>query len=92
MLIFVQVYMTIDKMLCLFKSLGTGRTNESNRINKKEALCIWRKVLLKSSAPEVMTCHQKQVHQKHLIRSKITRNWSSSEDERLKASKVVQRI
>jgi len=41
------------------------------------------------SALEVMTCHHKQVHQKHLIRSKITRSWSSSEDERLKTSKVV---
>jgi len=49
--------------------------------------CCWSQ-----SAPEVMTCHQKQVHQKHLIRSKITRSWSSSEDEGLKASKVVQRI
>jgi len=92
MLIFVQVYKIIDKILCLLKSLDTGRTNESNGINKKETLCIWRKVLQKSSAPEVMTCHQKQVHHKHLIRSKITRSWSSSEDERLKASKVVQMI
>jgi len=49
--------------------------------------CFWSQ-----NAPEVMTCHQKQVHQKHLIRSKITRSWSSLEDERLKASKVIQRI
>jgi len=47
---------------------------------------------LKKSVPEVMTCHHKQVHQKNLIRSKITRSWSSSEDERLKSSKVVHRI
>jgi len=39
-----------------------------------------------------MTCHQKQVHQKRLIRSKISRSWSSSEDERLRGSKVVQWI
>jgi len=32
--------------------------------------------------------HQKQFHQK----LKITRSWSSSEDERLKASKAVQWI
>jgi len=38
MLIFVQVYMTIDKKFN--ESLGTGRTNESNGINKKEAFCI----------------------------------------------------
>jgi len=52
---------------------------------------------LKTSAPEVKVLlkwwrHQKHVHQKHLNRSKITRSWSSSEDERLKASKAVQRI
>jgi len=49
------------------------------------------------SAPEVKVLrkwwrHQKQVHQKRLIRSKIFRSWSSSEDERLKASKAAQRI
>jgi len=44
------------------------------------------------SDPEVMMCHQKQVHQKHLIRRRITRSWSSSEDERLKSSKPVKRI
>jgi len=52
---------------------------------------------LKTSAPKVKVLlkwwrHQKQVHQKHLIRSKITRSWSSLEHERLKASKDVQRI
>jgi len=62
-------------------SLGTGRTNESNGINKKEALCIWSQVLLKSSASEVMTSseassseapHQKQNHQK-MKESKLQR-------------------
>jgi len=57
------------------------------KLYASEEKCSWSK-----SAHEVMTCHQKQVHQKHLIRSKITRSWRSSEDERLKASKVVQWI
>ena len=49
MLIFVQVYRTINKKFVSTWSLGTGRTNESNRINKvNEAECIWRLVLLKS--------------------------------------------
>jgi len=48
--------MTIDKKFN--ESLGTGRTNESNGINKKEAFCIWWKVLLK------WWRHQKQAHQK----------------------------
>jgi len=56
-----------------------------------------KKVLMKSSAPEVMTSseassseapHQKQNHQK----LKITRSWRSSEDERIKASKAAQRF
>jgi len=60
------------------------RAMESTRrkLYASEEKCSWSQ-----SAPEVMTCHQKQVHQKHLIRS-----WSSSEDERLKTSKVVQSI
>jgi len=34
--------------------------------------------------------HQKQVHQKHLIKSRITRSWRSSGDERIKGcSKVL---
>jgi len=45
------------------------------------------KVLLKSSTPEVMTSSEVS-HQK----LKITKSWSSSEDKRLKASKVVQWI
>jgi len=47
---------------------------------------------MKISAPEVMTCHLKQIHQKRLIRSKITRSCSSLKDARLKASKVVEWI
>jgi len=35
MLIFVQVYRTIDKNL--ISSIGSGRTKESKGINKKEA-------------------------------------------------------
>jgi len=42
MLIFVQVCRTIDKNLSVFKSsIGSGRTNESNGIYKKEA-CVAR--------------------------------------------------
>jgi len=65
------------------------RAMESTRrkLYASEEKCSWSQ-----SALEVMTCYQKQVHQKHLIKSKITRSWSSSEDEILKASKVVQRI
>jgi len=38
MLIFVQVCRTIDKNLNVFKrSIGPGRTNESNGFYKKEA-------------------------------------------------------
>ena len=38
MLIFVQVCRTIDKKLNVFDlSIGSGRTNESNEIYKKEA-------------------------------------------------------
>jgi len=42
MLIFVQVYRTIDKNLNVFKSnIGSGRTNETNGIYKKKA-CVAR--------------------------------------------------
>jgi len=52
MLIFVQVCRTIDKNLKFFKSsIGSGRTNESNRICKKEA-CVARKHLKKSASEE----------------------------------------
>jgi hypothetical protein len=38
MLIFVKVCRTIDKNLNVFiSSIGSGRTNESNGVNKKEA-------------------------------------------------------
>jgi len=52
---------------------------------------------MKKSALEVKVLlkwwrHHKQVHQKHIIRSKTTRSWSSSEDERRKAWKAVQMI
>jgi len=47
MLIFVQVCMTIDKNLSVSKSsIGSGETNESNGIYKKEA-CVARKRLKK---------------------------------------------
>ena len=54
----------------------------------------WSFTHLKKSAPKVKVLlkwwrHQKQVHHNHIIRSKITRSWSSSEDERLKTFKVV---
>jgi len=43
MLIFVQVCRTIDKKFQCFEiSKGSGRTNKSNGINKKEA-CAARK-------------------------------------------------
>jgi len=42
MLIFVQVCRTINKNLYVFKpSIGSGRTNESSGIYKKEA-CVAR--------------------------------------------------
>jgi len=34
---------TIDKKLVSILSIGSGRTNESNEINKKEAWSVWRK-------------------------------------------------
>ena len=45
-------------------------------------------MLLKFKALLKWWRHQKPVHQKHLIRSKITRSWSSSGAEELKASKA----
>jgi len=39
------------------------------KLYASEEKCSWSQ-----SAPEVMTSHQKQVHQKHLIKSKITRS------------------
>jgi len=52
MLIFVQVCRTIDKNLSVFKSsIGSGRTNESNEIYKKEA-CFARKHLKKRASEE----------------------------------------
>jgi len=56
------------------------------KFEASEVKCSWSQVLLK------WWRHQKQVHQKHLIISKITISWSSSEDERLRVSKVVQWI
>jgi len=74
MLIFVQVYRTIDKILCLLKAYVLKeqmRAMESTRIKlyASEEKCSGSQ-----SDPEVMTCHQKQVHHKHLNRSKITRS------------------
>jgi len=55
MLIFVQVCKTIDKNLSVFNSsIGSGRTNESNEIYKKEA-CVARKHLKKRGSED----HQK---------------------------------
>ena len=56
-------------------------------LEASEEKCSWSQGLLKW-----WRHHQKQVHQKHLIRSNITRSWSSSEDARLKASRAVQWI
>jgi len=101
MLIFVQVWWTIDKNLVSILSIGSGRTNESNGINKKEAWSVWRKEVLKTSGSKVYqklmsseTPHQKQDHQKLNTSKvmKILRRWRSSEAERIVASKVVQRI
>ena len=68
MLIFVQVCRTIDKNLVSIWSIGSERTNESNGINKLEAL--------EESAPKVMTSseapHQKQEDQK-MKESKLQR-------------------
>jgi len=65
--------------------MGSERTNESNRINKKEAWSIWRKEVLKTRGPE----------EADVIRSTLLKSWSqeadvirsiwrSSEAERLK--------
>jgi hypothetical protein len=52
MLIFVQVCRTIDKNLSVFNSsIGSGRTNESNEIYKKEA-CVARKHLKKRGSED----------------------------------------
>jgi len=62
MLIFVQVYMTIDKCLYLYKVLEEQKNQQKGSLKR-----------LKKSAPEVMTSseassseahHQKQDHQK----------------------------
>ena len=89
MLIFVQVYKIIDKIFISYKVLKEQkRAKESTKrkLEASEEKWFWSQVLLK------WWRHQKQVHQKHLIRSNITRSWSSSEDERLKASEGVQWI
>jgi len=65
-----------------FSSIGSGRTNESNGINKKETWSIWRKEGLKKRAPEVMTSSEV-----HLIRSTFHQKHASSEAERIGASK-----
>jgi len=61
---------------------GSEGTKESKWINKKEAWSIWRKVLLKLTAPEMMTSseassseasYQKQYHQK----LKFIRGWET---------------
>jgi len=94
MLIFVQVYRTIDKNLRSL--LGFGRTKESKGIKQKGSLKRLKrtapevKVLLKSSAPEVMTSSEASSSEASHQKLKITRSCSSSEDARLKASKVVQ--
>jgi len=50
MLIFFQVYRTIDK---IYRSIqGSEWTKESKDINKMKLGSIQRKMLLKSSAPE----------------------------------------
>ena len=52
MLIFVQVCRTIDKNLNVFKSsVGSGRTNESNEIYKKEG-CVAKEHLKKGASGE----------------------------------------
>jgi len=47
-----------------FWSIGSRRTNESNGINKKETWSVWRKEVLKTSAPEVMMSSE-ALHRKH---------------------------
>ena len=56
-------------------------------INKKEAWSIWRKVHLKYKCS-----WSDDVIRSKFVRSKVTKSWSSSGDERLKASKDVQMI
>ena len=54
--------MTIDKNLCVFKSIiGFGRTNESNEIYKKEA-CVAKKN------------PRKRVYEEKIIRSSLIRS------------------
>jgi len=77
MVIFVQVYRTIDKVLISYKVL-----KEQKRAKESTTWSIWREVLLKLSAPEVMTSskassseasHHKQYHQK----LKFIRRWET---------------
>jgi len=69
MLIFVQVCKTIDKNFSVFISrLGSGRTNQSNGIHKKEA-CVTREGLKKITSEDIWNNSSKAVHQKLSTRS-----------------------
>jgi len=85
MLIFVQVYRTIDKIWDHYKILEEQKRAKESTKRKLKASgenCSWSQ-----SAPEVMTSSEAS-HQK----LNITRSCSSSEDAKLKALKVVQWI
>ena len=69
----------------VFKDQKRAKESTRMKLEASEEKCSWSQILLKW-----WLHHQKQVHHKHLIRSNITRSRSSSEDERLKASKAVQ--
>jgi len=84
MLIFVQVYRTIDKNLVSLWSIGSDRTNESNGINKKEAWSIWRKRFWRQAVMKKLTSSEAPL-QKQFTRSwRHQRFWRSSETGRLK--------
>ena len=74
MLIFVQVYRTIDKNFEIINRFWKNKREQSNQ--QKQSLEAYEEYCSCSqSAPGVMTCHQKL---------KITRSCSSSEDANLK--------
>jgi len=104
MLIFVQVCKTIDKNLMSLWSIGSGRTNESNGINKKEAWNIWRKEVLKTSGSEeagvIRSTSSEAGHQKLTSSEasedhqelKIIRSWKTEELQNVAQMKIKSRL